>query len=307
MPIIISLLVFTVLFFAGMILAVGATRNVIIERMRQVGELPQEAVDLPEMTKSITQRVISPMVGKLLNGIGQFAPATMVDHNKARLAQAGYPWKLRAETLLALQVITGVGGLVLGIIACGPISASPVAKISLVGGALAIGVIVPGWLVDHRAAARKIAINKALANVIDLLVVSVEAGLGLDGAMNEILQREEGPLMDEFSQALTEIRLGKPRQEAWRSIAERTQVRDLSAFMAALCQAEQLGTSISSVLRTHSETLRIKRTLRVRELAGKIPTKMLFPLIFFIFPAMFVVILGPGAISVMHSFGSIGF
>ena len=134
----------------------------------------------------------------------------------------------------------------------------------------------------------------------------MEAGLGLDGAIKELVQREQGPLMDEFNHALTEIRLGKPRAAAWHGLAARSQVRDLSSFMAALCQAEQLGSGISSVLRTHSDALRIKRTLRVRELAGKIPIKMLFPLIFFIFPAMFVVILGPAGITMMRSFGNLG-
>lgn len=307
MPIMISILVFGVLFFSGVIIAIASTRNIIIQRMQHIGELQQESVELPQMAKSVNERVIIPLVRKLLDGVGQLAPAAMLERTNARLAQAGYPWKLQAKTLLPLQVIAVLIGLFLGLIACRYLSVSPAAKVALVGGGLAGGGLVPGWLVDRRAAARKIAIKKALPNIIDLLVVSVEAGLGLDGAMNEILQREEGPLMEEFSQALAEIRLGKGRQNAWRSIADRTQVRDLSAFMAALCQAEQLGSSISTVLRTHSETLRIKRSLRVRELAGKIPIKMLFPLIFFIFPAMFVIILGPGAISIMHNFGGIGF
>ncbi len=306
MPVMISVLVFAVLFFSGVILAIASTRNTILQRMERIGEIP-ELVELPDMTKPLGERIIAPLVRKLLNWIGQFAPSSMIEHTNMRLAQAGYPWRLQPAIFFALQTMTGTAGLVVGLIASKYLGASPVIKLLTVGGAVAMGAIIPGFLVDRRAAARKAVITRALPNVIDLLVVSVEAGLGLDGALNELLAREEGPLMEEFNLALTEIRLGKRRQDAWHSLADRTQVRDLRSFVAALCQAEELGSSISKVLRTHSETLRIKRSLRVRELAGKIPIKMLFPLIFFIFPAMFVVILGPGALSIMHSFGSIGF
>ncbi len=305
MAVAISVLIFVILFFSIIILTIGTTRNLILQRMRSIGEIPG-AVELPEMSRSPRERILQPLLDKVSAVVGSAAPSTMLSSADARLAQAGNPWGLHAKTFLFLQGVAALGGLVLGWIAASHLSVSlPVKSLMVVGGC-GVGGVLPGILVDNRAAARKAAITKALPNTIDLLVVSVEAGLGLDGAIKELLQREEGPLMEEFSQALTEIRLGKPRAAAWHSLAERSQVRDLSAFTAALCQAEELGSSISSVLRTHSESLRVKRTLRVRELAGTIPIKMLFPLIFFIFPSMFVVILGPAGISIMESFGRIG-
>ncbi len=305
MAVAISVLIFVILSFSIIILTIGTTRNFILRRMKSIGEIPG-AVQLPEMSRSPRERILQPLLDKLSAVVGSAAPSTMLSSADTRLAQAGNPWGLHAKTFLLLQGVAALGGLVLGWIVASHLSANLSIESLIVIGGCGIGGVLPAILVDNRAAARKAAINKALPNMIDLLVVSVEAGLGLDGAIKELLQREEGPLMDEFSQALTEIRLGKPRAAAWHSLAERSQVRDLSAFTAALCQAEELGTSITSVLRTHSDTLRIKRTLRVRELAGTIPIKMLFPLIFFIFPSMFVVILGPAAISIMESFGNLG-
>jgi len=171
-------------------------------------------------------------------------------------------------------------------------------------GAAAVG---PGLVIDRIAARRREAIRASLADVIDLLVVSVEAGMGLDAAVQEVIRREQGPLMEELRVVLGEIRLGKRRRDAWRCMAERVDLTELSIFVSALCQADQIGASIAGVLRTQSETMRVRRSLALREAAAKIPVKMLFPLVFFIFPAMFVVMLGPGVIKMIHTFKAIGF
>ena len=305
MPILIAILIFVLLFFASMILTIGSARDLLLERMQLLGQV-EEPTHLPDMTKSLRERVLQPLWGKVFGYIRHFAPQTMLKDIDERLAQAGHPWRLRAEMFLALQLLSAIAGLALGLAAWNSLSAGPAIKMILLIAAVGMGLIVPGTLVDSRAGVRKTAISKALPNVIDLLVVSVEAGMGLDGAIRELLAREDGPLTAEFEQALTEMRMGKSRAAAWRSLAERSQVRDLHAFMAAICQAEELGSGIAPVLRTHSQSLRVKRSLRVKELAAKIPIKMLFPLIFFIFPAMFVVILGPGAIALMRTYGGIG-
>jgi tight adherence protein C len=166
---------------------------------------------------------------------------------------------------------------------------------------------VPSHMLDGRIKQRQLAIRRALPDVIDLLVVSVEAGLGLDGAMQEVLTRRRGPLLDEFARVLAEVRVGKPRRKAWQEMAERGDTLELKVFVAAIVQAEELGASIAGVMRGQSESLRMRRSLSVREVAAVLPIKMLFPLIFFIFPSMFVVILGPGMITLFTTFKSIGF
>ena len=145
-----------------------------------------------------------------------------------------------------------------------------------------------------------------LPDTLDLLVVSAEAGMGLDGALAEVVQRKEGPLVDEFERALVEIRLGKRRRDAWQDLADRAQAEELPARVAALYQAEELGVSIAKALRAHSDALRGKRSMKIREQAAVLGTKMLFPLIFCIFPALFVIIMGPGVISMKDVFSAMG-
>ena len=307
MPFVIAGLVFALLLAIGLSLASTLERSAVLRRMEQIGETrTSEPLLATEFAKSWSQRIVTPMLRNVSEWIASFAPATLLQANRQRLQRAGHPWGLMADGFLTLRLVSLVAGL---------LAAAGVLRLTGVGsgfrfllaiGAASAGYLAPSWMVDRIANKRCRQIKKALPNVIDLLVVSVEAGLGLDGAIAEIIERESGPLIDEFTYALTEIRLGKHRRDAWRNLGERAHVADLSAFMAALCQAEELGSSISKVLRTHSQTLRIKRTIQVRELANKIPVKMLFPLIFFIFPSMFIVILGPGAISIMHTMSNLG-
>lgn len=133
--------------------------------------------------------------------------------------------------------------------------------------------------------------------------MSVEAGLGLDGAMQRAVEKMKGPLPSEMERALREMQIGKLRAEALRDMAQRVKVAELSSFVAAVCQAEQLGVSIAKVLRVQGETLRTQRSQRTREAAAKLPVKLLFPLIFFIFPALFVVVLAPGVIRTVKALG----
>jgi len=306
-PLIISGFVFTLLVAIGQAIATNIDQSIVVRRMEQLGETQApEPILAPELTKSWIQRIVTPMLSKVSEWIGSLAPGTVVRASRRRLERAGHPWSLTADSLVTVRLVSAITAMLLSAV---------ILRNAALGGALnsllaiivtGAGILGPAYLIDRIADKRCRQIKKSLPNVIDLLVVGVEAGLGLDGAIAEIIQRETGPLSDEFQYALTEIRLGKRRRDAWRNLASRAQVRDLSAFMAALCQAEELGASISKVLRSHSETLRIKRSIQVRELANKIPVKMLFPLVFCIFPSMFIVILGPGAISIMHSMGKLG-
>jgi tight adherence protein C len=165
------------------------------------------------------------------------------------------------------------------------------------------GFFLPDLWLRDRARKRQKAIRTVLPDTIDVLSISVEAGLGFDAAIDRICQKAHTELTVEFDKYLTEIRLGKPRREALRQIQTRTGVEDLTTFIGAVIQADQLGVSIAKILRTQSEQLRVKRRQRAEQLAQQAPLKMLFPMILFIFPSVFVVILGPAVHQLMHLSG----
>jgi tight adherence protein C len=162
-----------------------------------------------------------------------------------------------------------------------------------------IGYVGPEFWLGGRVKKRQKGILLQIPDALDLLTISVRAGLGFDAALGKVVEKMKGPLVDEFRRALAEVRVGKARREALRDIVPRTEVQPLTNFIGAIIQAEQLGVSISKVLQVQSEQLRIERRQRAEEQAAKAPIKMLFPLVGCIFPSLFVVILGPAIILIM--------
>lgn len=169
-----------------------------------------------------------------------------------------------------------------------------------------VGFMVPGAMAARKNRAREMAMRKALPDLLDLLTMSVEAGLGFDRALAKVIEGRKGPLVDEFEIVLQEIRVGRPRREALRDLGERVKMPEISRLIGAIIQAEQLGMGIANSLRIQSEQLRLARRQRAEEAAMKAPIKMLFPLIFFIFPALFVVLLGPAIIQMVIMFVRVG-
>jgi len=165
------------------------------------------------------------------------------------------------------------------------------------------GWLLPDVVLSSKVRQRKEQVEKSLPDVLDLITVCVEAGLGFDAAMVKVVEKSKGVLADELSLVLQEIRMGKPRREALREMADRIAVDDLSNFVGSVIMADQLGISIGNVLRTQSKEARQKRRQRVEEAAMKAPVKMLIPMVIFIFPAVFIVLLGPAAIQIMRAFG----
>ena len=164
------------------------------------------------------------------------------------------------------------------------------------------GFFVPDLLVYNAGLKRQELIQKTLPDALDMLTVSVEAGLGFDAALSQVTKNTDGPLAGEFFRVLQEMQIGKSRAAAFRAMTDRTTVPDLRNFVSSLVQADTLGVPIAGVLREQAKEMRLKRRQRAEEKAQKIPIKILFPMIFFIFPAMFVVIIGPGAITIIRSF-----
>lgn len=169
----------------------------------------------------------------------------------------------------------------------------------------ALAWIGPGFWLKRQVSERQAVILKALPDTIDLLTVSVEAGLAFDAAVAKVTERGEGPLQDEFQHYLRLIRMGTPRRSAMKELGDRSGVPDLHAFATGIIQADQLGVSMSNVLRVQSDELRRKRRQRAEEKAMKAPIKMLFPLILFIFPSIFIVLLGPAGINVLDAFAAL--
>jgi tight adherence protein C len=166
-----------------------------------------------------------------------------------------------------------------------------------------VGFFGPDYWLSTRIRARQKSILLAIPDTLDLLTISVKAGLGFDAALGKVVEKTQGPLTDEFRRTLAEVRIGKARRDALREMVGRTNVPALTNFVSAIIQAEQLGVAIANVLEVQSEQLRIQRRQRAEEMAAKAPIKMLFPLVGCIFPSMFIVILGPALILIANNLG----
>jgi tight adherence protein C len=206
-----------------------------------------------------------------------------------------------AQTFLAAKGIAAGSGVLLGILIGAFSSFGAVLVLSSIFGA--IGYIAPAMVVSQRAKRRQSMIVRQLPDALDLLAVSVEAGLGFDGAVVKLTEHMSGPLSEEFELALGEMRIGESRPDALKKLAQRAGTPEVSAFVRAIVQADQLGTSLGRILRVQGTDTRLKRQAAAEERAMKAPFKMLFPTVAFIFPAMFIVVLGPALLSLGKLFG----
>ena len=217
---------------------------------------------------------------------------------------AGNPGRLRVQEWLGIKVIaSGVAAVLFFVVFFLLLGAGPVMALAFGAAGIGIGYIVPEFWLSRKVKARQKLIVLQIPDALDLLTISVRAGLGFDAALAKVVEKLRGPLPDEFRRALAEIRMGKSRREALRDIVPRTDVPSLTNFISAILQAEQLGVSISKVLQVQSEQLRIERRQRAEEMAQKAPIKMLFPLVGCIFPSLFIVILGPAVIMLIQGLG----
>jgi tight adherence protein C len=212
-----------------------------------------------------------------------------------RLDLAGNPSGWTPDRVLAAK---GLGLFILG--GLGALYGLRTIGLLVVGGAVAAtaGFFLPDLLLYNAGVKRQEKIQKALPDALDLLTVCVEAGLGFDAALAQVARNTTGPLAAEFSRVLQEIQIGKSRSQALRAMTERTTVPELRSFVSALVQAGELGITIADVLREQAKEMRLRRRQRAEEKAQKVPVKILFPLVFCLFPSMFIVILGPGALSI---------
>ena len=255
-----------------------------------------------EMSENFSKRVLVPIVA----GAGRFSrrvtPVDARDRLARKLMLAGSPKGWDAERVLAFKVIGGAAGLVLGVIVGSLTNFSPFLHVVVTGLLTFAGFVLPDSRLNKKVGERQREILRTLSDTLDLLTISVEAGLSLNAAIAQVVQNVPGALSSEFARMLQEIQLGVSRSEAFRQLADRTDVEELNAFALAMIQADVFGVSIASVLRTQAQQQRIKRRQAAEAKAQQTPVKIVFPLVLCILPALFVVIIGPGAIRIAHSF-----
>jgi tight adherence protein C len=241
-------------------------------------------------------RLVEPTFG-MATQIGRaLSPRARLDLLRGRIVQAGLEATLTIERLCAYKAI-GAGALTLFAVVAAP------ARAHLVWVLLAgvLGFFVPDLVLDSKARKRQSAIGRELSEALDLLAITVEAGLGLEQALAVVSENLAGPLGDELTRLLREVELGVPRREALAALRDRTSVPELSGFVVALVQADSMGVSIADVLRVQASQVRLKRRQYAREQAAKTPVKILFPVIFGILPALMVVVLGPSAVTISQN------
>jgi tight adherence protein C len=258
-----------------------------------------------ELDQNFGERVLMPVVSKAGAFARRVTPIDARERIDKKLLLAGSPAGWDAERVLAFKIIGAVGGFVLSLVLFRLISLSPFIQIVATALLTFVGFIAPDSVVNSRVEDRKKEILRTLSDTLDLLTISVEAGLSLNAAIAMVVKNVPGVLSSEFARMLQEIQLGVPRSDAFRHLAERTDVDELNAFALAMVQADVFGVSIASVLRTQAVQLRIKRRQAIEAKAAQTPVKIVFPLILCVLPALFVVIVGPGAIQIVNSFTQI--
>ena len=252
--------------------------------------------------RSFSDRVVKPALDGIGKALMRMAPAEMVNNLEKKIIMAGRPYGWSAKNWFGIQaVVTVVLPLVL-IFLMWQAKADAGKTILMVGAVGMMGVLIPNLVLNGKIRGRQKNILKSLPDVMDLLTVSVEAGLGFDAALSKVVDKMPGTLSEEFQVLLQEIKIGKARKDAMYQMAERIGVTDFRSFISAVIQADQLGSSLGRVLRIQSEQIRNNRKQRIQEKAMKAPIKMLIPMVVFIFPVIFIVLLGPTAINLIHTF-----
>ncbi|MCL5960270.1 MAG: type II secretion system F family protein [Chloroflexi bacterium] len=254
--------------------------------------VPARSLEELELRQPFSERIIKPIVSRISSFLMRRTPPKTVEAIKRNLVLAGNPYNMDVRDYLGIKGLLALllGGMVLLIFVRGGNLLMGMLFSLILG---AIGYYVPNIWLSSRVSARKKEIVKTLPDALDLLTVCVEAGLGFDSAMFKVSQKWDNALSHEFSRVLSEIRMGKTRRESLRALVARTDVQDIATFVGAIIQADQLGVSIAKVLQIQSEQMRTRRRQRAEELAHQAPIKMIFPMVFLIFPSIYVIVLGP--------------
>jgi len=257
-----------------------------------------------ELSQPFSERVFIPFIRRVGEFSARFTPQKAIQDTARRLELAGNPWPIDAATFLAIRFILAVvlGGFLVVVILISPPS-NPTDNFIYVGGATFAGFFLPHLMLTSRITRRQNEVRKAMPDALDLLTICVEAGLGFDAAMSKVSEKWENELSLAFARAIREIQLGKVRREALKDMSDRLGLPEMTSFVAAIIQSEQLGVSMAKVLRIQSDQMRVKRRQYAEEQAHKAPVKMIIPMALLIFPSIMIIILTPAALQIMSSLG----
>lgn len=293
--------------FVSVFFIFGILENEKMKMKHRVTEVVGPETPVPirqqELSFPLYQRFIKPMLSGIFGVFMKYIPAVNEEVSAKRLSEAGKPYNLLPREVMVIKYMMTLA-FAIGIrLLLQNSGKSHIQNLVMIIAGCIFGWLLPDVLINSKGRRRKEQVSKELPEVLDLLTVCIEAGLGFDGAIKKVVDKSNGVLSDEMFIVLEEIRMGTPRRDALRDMADRLAVDDFSNFVGSVIMAEQLGISIGKVLRLQSKEVRLKRRQRIEELAMKAPVKMLIPMVFFIFPAIFVVLLGPAAIQIMRAFG----
>ncbi len=283
--------------FAEAATATARQRTVAISRATRYGELSREG----SAELKFRERVLAPGVARLARISLKINPRMTVQNVEAKLLSAGLARKVTPTAFLATKAALGVAGLAFGTIVGGTLGGK-LAALPFAFLCTFIGFALPGMVLTMKVRARKEVLRMQLPDALDLLAVSVEAGLGFDGAIAKLTEHLDGPIVEEFTLTLNEMRIGESRHDALKKLAERAAAPEVGHFTRAIIQADVLGISLGRILKVQASDTRDRRQAAAEEKAMKAPIKMLFPTVIFIFPAMFLVILGPAMLTINEIF-----
>lgn len=255
-----------------------------------------------EMSLPFSERVLMPLVRQLGAMAARFTPEAALQATQHKLDLAGNPGNLGPKEFMAIRIAAavGIGGLLFLAFTLAPEKNWP-RNIGLTLLFTGVGYFFPQLWLASKISRRQDEVIKALPDCLDLLTICVEAGLGFDAAMGKVAEKWDNELSQAFARVLQEVRLGKARRDALRDMSNRLEVSDVTSFVAAILQAEQLGVSMGKILRIQSEQMRVRRRQRAEQKAHQAPIKMLFPMALFIFPTIWLVLLGPAGLLLKNS------
>ena len=288
----------------GVLSVLFSDERAVARRLKEMTEYEAGQVrEAQPLLNSFSTRVLWPTLRSAVHFVTSAAPVERSRVVRQRIESAGSPGGLTPVAFYAIKMAIASATFIVAVVVAVFVAPSLLAGavISFAGGA--VGFLAPNLWLRSRVDARKAEIRRELPDMLDMLTISVEAGLGFDAALAKYVKNGTGPLSEEFSRALQEIQAGVTRRETLRRLGRRTDVSDLTSFISSMVQADILGTSVAHVLRTQSAEMRLRRRQRAEEAAQKLPVKLVFPVVLCILPATIIAVMGPAVVRLMGLFG----
>lgn len=281
---------------------VNKEKLVVKSRLNSISRKTKKSHLDEELNQPLISRILKPLADDITKVFLKVTPREIIYNFEKKIIMAGNPYNFSirewTNLIVGIVIFLPLITIVIGFLW----SADPLRIVILVGLEIISGLMLPNLILTKKMQDRKNEILKTLPDVIDLLTVSVEAGLGFDGALAKVVEKSQGQTANEFSTVIQEMKMGKPKRDALKEMSNRVGLTDMTTFVGAVIQADQLGVSIGNVLRIQSEQMRQKRRQRAQEKAMKAPIKMLIPMVLFIFPTIFTVLIGPVIIKMVDMF-----